>query len=228
MSSRRRPGAPCDFEEVRPGLFIVHNPALGPVLRGEGEREGDRFLLTSQRGEGLIARLRARGFAASTIADQAADLPGPPAVAAPGEPVVRPLVAGERVSYFAADPLGWAPAPAAGPGAVRLRDGWVIRRRRSRGPAGYYQLQGGALAPRDEDTALRIGYAQAALLGAAQVMAAPAEGGLVLPDLPLPAAYGRLLKRIAERTPAGWLVPPPGLPSAAALLARLGVTLITQ
>jgi hypothetical protein len=45
MPSRRRPGATCDLEEVRPDLFVVYNPAAGPALRGEGERNGDRFQL---------------------------------------------------------------------------------------------------------------------------------------------------------------------------------------
>jgi hypothetical protein len=213
---------------MRPGLFIVHNPALGPILRGEGEREGDRFLLTSQRGEGLVARLRARGFEALTLADQAAALSRLPNAPAPGEPLVRALAAGERISYFAPDPLGWEPAPDAGPGLVSLRDGWALRRRRSRGPSSYYQLRGGALAPHDEDAALAIGYAQAALIGAPPLVATRAEGGYLLPDVPLPAAHARLMGRIAERIPAGWLVSPAGLPAAAALFARLGLRLSSQ
>ncbi|MBX0327095.1 hypothetical protein K2Z83_05280 [Oscillochloris sp. ZM17-4] len=226
MSSRRRPGAPCDFEEMRPGLFIIHNPALGPTLRGEGDREGDRFTLTSQRGEGLVARLRARSFSVLTLADQAAGLPGLPTPAPPGEPRVRQLAAGERVSYFAAEPLGWAPAPEAGPGAVSLREGWPLRRRRSRGSFSYHQLVGGALAPLDEDLALRIGYAQIALAGPLSIPATPVAGGHLLPDIPLPAAHRRLLGRAAARTPQGWLVPPEGLHTAAAILARLGIDMI--
>jgi hypothetical protein len=228
MSSRRRPGAPCDFEELRPGRFIIHNAALSPVLRGEGDREGDRFTLTSQRGEGLSARLRARGFSVLTLADQAAALPRLPAAQPPGKPQLHRLASGERVSYFAAEPLGWAPAPAAGPGEVSLREGWVLRRRRSRGAFSYHQIVGGALAPRDEDAALLIGYAQAALAGAPPIATAPAEGGLALPDLPLPAAHRRLLSRIAERTPEGWLVSQAGLPAAAALLAHLGLRLLSS
>jgi hypothetical protein len=228
MSSRRRPGAPCDFEELRPGLFIIHNPVLGPVLRGEGTREGDRFVLTSARGEGLIARLRARSFVAITLLDQASALPGLPTVEPPGAPQIRRLAANERVSYFAADPLGWAPAPEAGPGEVSLRERWALRRRRSRGPFSYCQLVGGDLIPRDEDTALRIGYAQAALAGPMRIAAAPAEGGCILPDIPLPAAHLRLLGRVATRAPQGWLVQQAGLPAAATLLARLGLTLLSS
>ncbi|MEI7644806.1 MAG: hypothetical protein WCJ55_11050 [Chloroflexales bacterium] len=226
MSSRRRPGAPCDFEEARPGLFIIHNPAIGPALRGEGDREGDRFTLTSWRGEGLVARLRARSFTVLTLADQAAALPGLPAVDPPGARLAHPLATGERISYFAATPLGWAPAPDAGPGAVSLREGWALRRRRSRGIFSYYQLVGGSFVLHGEDAALRIGYAQAALAGASQITAAPAEGGHLLPDLPLPAAHRRILGRVAAHTPQGWLVSPEGVPAAAAILARLGIDLL--
>jgi hypothetical protein len=214
------------LEEARPGLFIIHNPAIAPALRGEGDREGDRFTLTSWRGEGLVARLRARSFTVLTLADQAAALPGLPAVDPPGAPLDHTLAANERISYFAAAPLGWAPAPEAGPGVVRLREGWALRRRRSRGSFSYYQLVAGTLALRGEESALRIGYAQAALAGAQPITVVPAEGGGLLPDLPLPAAHRRLLGRIADHTPQGWLVSPTGLPAAAAILARLGLTLI--
>jgi hypothetical protein len=226
MPTRRRPGATCDFEEVRPGLFIVHNPALGPVLRGEGERDGDRFTLTSWRSDGLMARLRARSFVVQTLVDQAEALPRLPPATAPGEPVRHQLAANERVSYFAPRPLGWAPAPPAGPAAVELRQGWLLRRRRSRGPFGYYQLVGASLAPRGEEAALLAGYAQAALLGADPLQAAPAPGGHLLPDLPLPLAHRNLLGRIASHSPAGWLVAEPGLPAASALLARLKIRLL--
>lgn len=87
--SRRRPGAPADLEEVRPDLFVVHNPAAGPVLRGEGLREGDRFRLTSWRREGLVARLRDRGFVVLTLTDQIAALPPLPVAPSPGEPFTR-------------------------------------------------------------------------------------------------------------------------------------------
>ena len=225
MSSRRRPGAPCDFEEARPGLFIVHNPAIGPSLRGEGTREGDRFTLTSWRGEGLVARLRARSFTVLTLADQAAALPGLPAIAPPGTWLDRPLAANERISYFAADPFGWIPAPEAEPGVVSLREGWVLRRRRSRGSFSYYQLRGGDFVLHGEDEALRMGYAQATLAGASQITAVPADGGFLLPDLPLPAAHQRILGRIAEHTDQGWFVSSPGIPAATAILARLGLLL---
>lgn len=225
MSSRRRPGTSCDFEEVRPGLFIIHNPALGPTLRGEGEREGDRFVLTSWRGEGLIARLRARSFVVHTLADQIAALPGLPHVAPPGEPLTHQLAANERISYFAADPLGWVPVSEVEPGVVTLREGWALRRRRARGSFNYYQLLGGAFVLRNEDIALRVGYALVALTCPHQICPIPAEGGYILPALPLPSAHQRLLGRIATQTAQGWLVSSVGMPVATALFARLGLHL---
>jgi hypothetical protein len=110
---------------------------------------------------------------------------------------------------------------------VSLREGWALRRRRSRGSFSYYQLVAGTLASRGEDSVLRIGYAQAALAGHSLISAAPTEGGHLLPDLSLPAAHRRILGRIAEHTPQGWLVSPAGLTAATAILARLGLRLLT-
>ena len=235
MPSKRRPGAPADLEEVRPGLFFVHNPAAGPTLRGEGEREGDRFRLTTWRRDGLIARLRAKSFAVLTLADQIAALPDLPPVAPPGDALVHPLAPGERVSYFgrgeAGAPPGWQPAPPApgDPAAVALREGWVVRRRKGRGPGAFALVARGGLRPLPEDEALRHGLAQLALAGPAAVLAAPAEGGqLLLPELPLPAAHGAVLSRVADRRPGGWLVAPAALPLAAALLARAGLALNSE
>lgn len=223
---RRRPGAPADLEELRPGRFVLHNPATGPALRGEGEREGDRFTLTSQRREGLLARLRARGFSVLSLADQIAALPAVPQVAPLGPPCERDLAAGERLSVFVGAPPAWQPAPAAArPGAVALREGQVIRRRKGRGPGAYYQVERDSLRPLSEDEALGRGYAQAALGGPAPITAATVAAGHLLPDLPLPAAHRALLGRIAERHGAGWLVVAADLPLAAALLACLGLAL---
>jgi hypothetical protein len=231
MSNRRRPGATCDIEELRPGLFIVHNPAAGSALRGEGERDGDRFRLTSWRRDGLMGRLRGRGFEVLTLADQIDALPSLATAVPPGSFVTRPVAAGERISYFAGRPLGWAPAPAAPgePGSVELRVGWVIRRRRGRGPADYYRVAGpAALAPLDEDEALLAGYAQAALDAPAPLALEPAPGGHLAPDLQLPTPYRNLLGRFADRTPDGWRVAPEALPLLADLLARLGLLVVAS
>lgn len=224
MPSRRRPGAPADLEELRPNRFVVHNPLAGVVLRGEGERDGDRFTLTTWRREGLLARLRARQFKVLTLADQIAALPGLPAAAPLGPPQLRPLARGERVSLFVG-PTGWQPAPPApdAPATVLLRPGQVIRRRKGRGPADYFLVAPGTLRPLAEDEALRHGYARVAHEGPAVVALALDEAGSLLPDLPLPAAHRALLGRLAERTPAGWRVPPDAVAHVEALLTRLGL-----
>lgn len=227
MPSKRRPGAACDLEEVRPGLFLVHNPALGPLLRGEGERAGDRFRLTTWRGEGLVARLRARAFVVVTIADQIAGLPGPPAVDPPGATVYRALAADERLSTFVAEPLGWAPVPLSdeSPPRAALRQGWVLRRRRGRGAADYYRLVGANLVPLPADAAILQGYAQAAHAGPLSVTLTPVPGGHLLPDLPVPTKHRLLLGRLATRGREGWLVPDESLGLVRGVLERLGITL---
>jgi hypothetical protein len=218
--SRRRLGAPCDLEEIRPDSFLVHNPAIGPLLSGEGERNGDRFRLTTWRREGLIGRLRARSFVVHTLADQIAALPDLPAAGPRGALLTRPSVQGERISVFGADPPGWVPAPET-PAGVQLREGEVIRRRRGRGPANYYRVgPGGALQPLSEDAAVQLGYAQIAAQ-APTIALQPHEAGAFLADLPLPRTHRLLLGRIAEATRSGWTIAPASIPLVESLLARL-------
>jgi hypothetical protein len=223
--SRRRPGAPCDLEEIRPDAFLVHNPAIGPLLSGEGERNGDRFRLTTWRREGLIGRLRARTFVVHTLADQIAALPDLPAAAPLGAPLSRASVKGERLSVFGADPPGWAPAPET-PAGAQLREGEVLRRRRGRGPANYYRVgPGGALQSLSEDAAVQLGYAQVAAQGPTTALQLQ-EAGAFLVDLPLPQAHRLLLGRLAEATRAGWTIAPAGIPLVELLLARLGIRVV--
>jgi hypothetical protein len=225
---KRRPGAPADLEELRPGRFVLHNPAIGPTLRGEGTREGDRFTLTSQRREGLLARLRGRGFSVLSLADQIAALPAPPAITPLGPSHAHTLAAGERVATFTGVPPTWQPAPATTtrPNAVSLCEGQVIRRRKGRGPGAYYLVARDGLRPLSEDAALRHGYALAAHDGPVPLVANPISEGHLLADLPLPAAHQNLLGRIATRQRQGWLVTSADeLDLAAALLARLGLEL---
>lgn len=223
---RRRPGAPADLEEFRPNLFIVHNPAAGPTLRGEGEREGDRFRLTTWRRDGLIARLRARGFAVLTLADQIASLPDLPR-APLGASLARSFAAGERVSVFGGSPPGWRPAPLApdDPQAVLVREGQVIRRRKGRGPASYALIGRGGFKALNEDEALRHGYAQLVHEPPDPIVLRHTEQGSLLPELSLPGAHRTLLGRFATRGRDGWLIAPGAEALAAALLARLNLQL---
>lgn len=222
--AKRRPGARADLEEVRPRRFVIHNAAVGPALRGEGLREGDRFTLTSQRGEGLVARVRGRGFKVLTLADQIAALPPLPLVSPLGAPLLRPLLKHERISLFGGSPPTWQAAPVSveQPQSVRLHEGQIIRRRKGRGPSSYALVAYDGLQPLAEDAALLQGYALAAQAGADPVVVAMLPGGYLLPDLPLPTAHRTLLGRIATSEPGGWLIAPPDLPLAQVLLERLG------
>ncbi|WP_129670481.1 hypothetical protein [Candidatus Chloroploca sp. Khr17] len=196
--SKRRVGAPADLEEVYPDRFIVHNPAVGPSLRGEGKREGDRFVLTSWRREGFLARVRGKTFVVLTLADQIRLLPLLPRVTALGEPILYTPGQGQRVSYFAGV-LGWQPAAEAldAPGAYRLVEGSVIRRRRGRGPGQYYHVRTGKLVTLDEDEALRYGYVMAARIQAQVVVAYQGQDGQYqIPDLLLPSAHRAMLGRL--------------------------------
>jgi hypothetical protein len=232
MPSKRHSGANCDLDEIRPHIFIVYNPALRPLLRGEGDLVGDRFTLTGQRREGLLARLRTRTFVVHSIDALIAVLPPLPEVAAPGAALARTLTAGERYSAFAAMPEGWAhlsAEPDQVPPRLLLRVGWAVRRRRGRNAPEYFLVAArnglADLQPIGEGRALLHGYAQITLAGPQELVALPAEGGLLLPDLPLPAAHTALMRRIGDKTKQGWQVSAAGLPFAADLLATLGLVI---
>jgi hypothetical protein len=81
-----------DLEEIAPNRFLVHTPRINALIKGEGKIAGRMFELTGWRRDGLIARLRERGFSVRTLGDQLDKLPGPtwPSVsAAAGSPCAR-------------------------------------------------------------------------------------------------------------------------------------------
>ena len=227
MGSKRRPGAPADLEELRPGRFLIHNPAIGLALRGEGVREGDRFTLTSQRREGLIARIRARGFSVISLADRMSALPSLPATIPTGAMHLLPLAAHERVSVFRGAPPGWRPVTATDPPPhrVQLYEGWIIWKRKGRGPGSYYLIEQRGLRPLSRDEALLQGYAQIADHTYVLGIAPNDQGEITLPDLPLPRDYEIVLGRIATYHGNHWLIATTDLPLVATLLGRLGYAL---
>ncbi|PDW02819.1 hypothetical protein [Candidatus Viridilinea mediisalina] len=223
--TKRRPGARADLEEVRPRRFVIHNGAVGPALRGEGLREGDRFTLTSQRGAGVVARVRGRGFTVLTLADQIAKLPPLPSVAPLGAALLHPLQKHERISHLSGSPPAWQPAPVSTeqPQSVRLYVNAIIRRRKGRGPSSYALVTTTGFQALDEDAALLRGYALAAQADPSAVAVATLHNGdYLLPDLLLPSAQRTLMGRIATKHETGWQFAPADLPLVQALLECLG------
>lgn len=204
MASRRRPGAPADFEEIRPNLFLIHNPALGPVLRGEGEREGFHFHLTSWRRAGLLGRLANRGFVTLTIPDRIAALPAPPS-AQLGP--LRRLTISAKQQFSVLDlalPNGWRSLPTTPDGALELPEGQIVRRRHGRGPADYLRITATGWQALPADEAILAAYGQ--LPDPPTLRLSPTAEGWILPDIPLPEAYRNVLGMIAQPHPAGWLL----------------------
>lgn len=58
---------PYDIDEIAPGRFMVRDPRANTLLKREGDLEGRLFTLRSWRREGLLARLRERGFRVRTL-----------------------------------------------------------------------------------------------------------------------------------------------------------------
>ena len=75
------------MDEVAPNYFALNNSHLATLLKSEGLIKGHMFELTSWRREGLLARLRERGFSVRSLADRLEALPLPPAPLAPLPPV---------------------------------------------------------------------------------------------------------------------------------------------
>ncbi|MEI6180692.1 MAG: hypothetical protein WCP31_08055, partial [Chloroflexales bacterium] len=111
------------------------------------------------------------------------------------------------------------------PQIAQLREGWVIRRRKGRGPGAHALLWRGTLQPLSEDDALRHGFAQVALVGTAPITVQRTEEVYLLPDLPLPDAHRVVLGRFSDRRFAEPRIASADMPLVAALLARLGLTL---
>src|SRR5262245_18472395 len=140
-SSRHARRGSLDMDEIAPNHFVVHNSHVASLLKGEGLVKGRFFDLTTWRRDGLLARLRERGFTVRTIADRLAALPEPttpPPIDGAGW---RPLVhAIEQISNFDLQRFRWHPlAPQTGDGVtgVVIYDGWVLRRRKGRGSASF-------------------------------------------------------------------------------------------
>jgi hypothetical protein len=244
-SSRHTRRGSLDIDEIAPNHFLLHNSHVASVLKGEGHLKGRFFELTTWRREGLLARLRARGFAVRTIADRLEALPEPPAAPPIGAAGWRPLThAIEQISHYDLRRLRWhplAPQPRDGVTGVVIYDGWAVRRRKGRGSASFYlafRERGGGigLRPLDETTAVLIGIAQSVehdprpLLAERRLLPGSGQGGeaLLLPDIELPPAYRDTLALFTTASPEGLLADQQGWPLAQDLFGHLGITLTTD
>lgn len=231
-----------DLDEIAPNQFLVHNAHANSLLKGEGRLKGRFFELTTWRREGLLARLRDRGYQVRTLADRVAALPAPPPPPLIGEAGWRPLVSAiEQISYFDLARLGWHVLTSEQRGGVvglTIYDGWVLRRRKGRGPAAYYlalKERGGGigLRPLDETAAILSGIAQAIALDPRPLLVerrpAPGSGQggevLLLPQIELPPAYRATLDLISTPSSEGRLVDPANWSLVEPLFGRLGIRL---
>jgi hypothetical protein len=230
---QRRPA--IDLEEIAPDRFLVHNPRVTELLKGEGTLSGRLFELTTWRREGLLARLRGRGLQVRTFADLVAALPVPP----PPPPIngmgrrslTSPI---EQISHFDFRRLRWHPlAPDRRDGTltVVVYDGWVLRRRKGRGRASYHLAfveRGGdiGLKPLDETEALLAGYAQAMALDDRPLLVERRSDLLLLPDIEVPPPHRALLRRITTESDEGPLVDEGWWPLVQQVFRRLGVRLV--
>jgi hypothetical protein len=233
-SSRHVRRGSLDMDEIAPNHFLLHNSHVINVLKGEGHVKGRLFELTTWRREGLLARLRERGFTVRTIADRLEGLPQPPAPPAIGGAGWRPLThAIEQISNFDLRRLRWhplLPQTRDGVTGVEIYDGWPLRRRKGRGSASYFlafKERGGGIGLRslDETTAVLIGIAQSLEHDPRPLLVEPKGESLLLPDIELPPAYRDTLALFSRSGTEGALVDRQGWPLAQELFGRLGIGL---
>lgn len=229
------------LEECAPNVFIIHDIRVHPFLHGEGTRTGNRFVLTSWRRDGLVARIRERGLVVATLEAQIAALP-----ALPTPPVITEVPrwhrlghADERWSYY--DPATRAIVPCvlsthADTAGVWLQPGWVVRRRRGRGASEWYRTvpQGAESVqyiPVSDDDAILLGLAQAAIMDHAPLVAHQPDPDHVTLTTPLlPHSYQQCAIRWANNDRSGvtWLMPRAHLVWMQRLLKRLGILLVGE
>lgn len=218
---------------MRPGLFVLTNPDIAQVLRGEGEITGSFFRITTWRRDGLIARLQQRGFTTRTIDERLEALPRPASTPPPLGTLLLRDIAGERGTYsiFDADTLRWQelnPQQQGEAQLIALRQELVVRRRRGRGNASYYRVVDVAgqaeLQPMAEDRAILLAFAQATADGPPTLVVRRRETGYLLPKASLlPPEYRTFLGLLGEPTADGLLIPKENWPLAKRAYERLGL-----
>lgn len=231
---------PLDLDEIQLDRFVIHNDKLRPLLRGEGVTVGHIFELVTSRREGLIARIRVRGFEVRTMADRIAALPSLPDVAPPGEPGVRALASNkERYAIFDTVELRWRDLPTEtvfGKAAVRVPDQLALRRRKGRGKSDYYvatlvRKELINLLPRSETDALLHAYAQLQRLGLQRpINAVRRVDGLFVDrhQATLPQPHSETLALLAHGKAEAWTFSKAALDLAREVFATLGLDLIHE
>ncbi|MDP9313536.1 MAG: hypothetical protein M3R24_22085 [Chloroflexota bacterium] len=229
-----------DLDEIRPDRFVIHNDKVRPLLRGEGVTAGKFFELGTWRRDGLLARIRERGFNVRTIADRIAALPHIQPVPPPGELGLRILSqAKERFAVFDPKTLHWQDVPVIehnGKQAVQLRAGEALRRRKGRGSGDYYlaTIAGDRqinLLPVNETGALLHAYAQIAHSGSPAVLRYTLRAETThLPQNQalLPPPHGAVIALLARDKDEPWTVNQAAFPLLEAITAKLGLALQPQ
>ena len=229
-----------DLDEIRPDRFIINNDKVRPLLRGEGVTIGRFFELVTWRREGLIARIRERGYNVRTLADRVATLRGIEAVEPLGPEGIRLLShPKEHIAIFDRAQLHWHDLRViehGGKAAVRLPAGAALRRRKGRGHADYYiatlsnndQIN---FLPTKEVSALLRAYGQIAQSDQpAVVYYSAAEETYLIPQRQalLPPPHRDLLQMLAHEKAEPWTVPAIAFEYAQAIFAKLGIQLQTE
>ena len=224
------------LEECAPNVFIVHDIRVRPFLHGEGTYDGNRFVLTSWRRDGIFARIRERGLDVASLDSQITDLPAlPVAPRIDAQPRWQRLGhPDERWSYY--DPTRRAVGACDAvthdhQQGVWIHPGWVVRRRRGRGAGDWYRsAPQGAQALQytriDDDAALLCGLAQAARHPHPPLqITAPTSDVVVIVTPVMPQSYQHCAKRWAsgDRDGTTWQMPGAHLVWMQRLLSRLGI-----
>jgi hypothetical protein len=222
----------ADLDEIAPNTFIIHNDKVRSVLRGEGVTIGHTFELVSLRRQGLLGRLKSRGFNVRTLESRLERLPRLPAAPIPGPVMQREISGKERWSVFDPNDLRWReikPAEQNGKTVISLQAGSIVRRRRSRTGGDFFQVErartGGVnLLPLSETEAILRGYAVATADADVEIDVVERGGGYLLPlDFVLPHSYLEMLRCTGQPTAEGILIDQAGWPFALLALHKLNL-----
>jgi hypothetical protein len=225
-----------DFDEIRPDRFIINNDKVRPLLKGEGVTVGKFFELVTWRREGLIGRIRERGFNVRTLADRVAALGSVSAVAPRGEESLRVLHhPKERIAIFDRQQLHWSdltPFMHDGKPTLRLAANIAVRRRKGRGHADYYLTAPSGtqsqLIPTKELKAMLHAYSQITQEGPPVILLYKQadEGFTILRrQALLPAPHQEVLDMLSLPKTEPWTIPASAFELAHAVFAKLAIQL---